>query len=337
MPPIQPLARRLPQPLTRRPIKPIGGSRAKTSAGSPILLFAEAIVNPGEFSALNVDALRNNTTSYIEIHEIRFAGRVNGNPLDTLSIGPSFADVDLKLNKVKLTNNPVSVALLTRAEGSGWIAPVTGVPASYQANAFVSLARIKLARPIVLAPGEMLEPSLYHRSITPYPISMRIAFAGRALGTKPTGQQWLPYFASFQKSFAVTPGNVTNGEVTVVSSEKDLINAAAGMLRVERLTGRLALYTTATQTDGSIVSKVLENDTIGVTLATTKVKITDSRGFIVARNAAFSDVFDMSRRGWECPFNMAPSGYLIVEMVVPSTTTFAYAQLGYGIIGYREI
>lgn len=312
-----------------------GGARAKPpkDRGSPILLFAEATINPGEFATLNVEALRNNTTSYIEVHEIRFAGRAAGNSADVLNIGAGFVDVDLKLGKVKLTNNPISTGLLTRAEGGGW----NGATPSIVNGSFSAVNRLKLARPIVLAPGEMIETTLYHRSIVDYPLAARIAFVGRALPAAPAERRWLPYFASFQRSVQLQTTGTASDTTVVTSTEKDLVNATGKLIRVERIAGRLAFYKNNTLSTGKTISEILELAQAGEAYFDSTVRITDSRGFNFALNSPVSAVFDPSRRSWEAKFNLPANGYLITQTTIPGTTALAYAQVGYALIGYREV
>lgn len=297
--------------------------------GVPITLAAEAIVAPGEFSTLNTDALRNNTASPIEIREIRFGGFLTDPNLVLLPLGAGFADVDLKIDGVKLMNNPVSVALLDRTEGNGWYysTAVGGVGA-------MAISRYKLARPIILMPGQGIEPSLYHRSVAPSPLALRVAFAGRALSSPPPERRWLPYIASFQKTVTID-GSGTAANVTIVTStEKDLLNASGKTVRVERIAGRLYRFVAS----GS--NTILQEARIsadGDFFANTKVRLTDSRGFNYAFDTPMPSIFDPARRNWECPNNMPPNSYIISETTIPSLAGATSAQVAYAIVGYREI
>jgi hypothetical protein len=317
-------------------IRPLASKQRKrrtdSQRGAPIAFYAEAAIQPGEFATLNVDALRNNTASYVEINEIRFYGHaVNTVTAVGRNIGPGFIDVDLKLGDVKLTNNPVSSALLARAEGGVWVVP----PPSTYTGAVTSFARLKLARPIVLAPGQMIEPTVYHRGGVAFPLDVRVAMVGRALSARPLDQMWLPYIASYHKTVQLD----TTNPIVIVSNEKNLVNSTLRNVRIERMTGRFAEF--QTQTIGATqYSDMIEPTRVhgtGAIYADTKVRLTDSRGFNFALDQPMASIFDPSRCGWENRFNLQPGGFVIAEITVPPSATVNYVQVGVGLIGYREI
>lgn len=314
------------------------GPRARAATvnrGAPILMFAEATINPGEFATINVDSLRNTTASYIEIYEIRFTGRVvPAYPNDVIQISPSFMDVDLKVGATKITNNPTSAALLGRAEGGPWVHPF-----GYAANCSVS--RMKLARPITLAPGEAIEPTLYHRCLAKNSLYVTVTLVGRAVATQPTrAVRWLPYIASFQRTVA-TSSTVTR----VLSTEKDLVNATGKPLEVSHIAGRAYSMLNQLLDDGTTVPSPIETSLLSYNIPSlglphkTTVRLTDSRGFNLAVNAPFNTVFDMARRTWECDFMLPAKGYIITDTAIPATlnASLPYTQFGYALIGYREI
>lgn len=289
----------------------------------PLIVSASGTLSPGE-GGVNSEALRNNFGVPFAIDEIRWS-------LNPKSFVGGAVGCRLVLGGEELTNGAVPVW----AFGPG--KHLDQEEESAQANVY----RWRTSRPIVVMPGEVVEPTFsVHDVVTNTNVTLRVTYFGRLVPG--LTRQWLPFVTCYQSPFF----DLTSAS-SAVSKEPDLRNKWGVDLEVERFVGRLAVF----QKSGSVFAVEHDQSTnsgagivndIGNVLM--NVRMFEGRGAAVVRTKTpFRAVFSAITRSWEVPHVMPPGTYYTVYLDYLGTVgavgavSYAKVKADIGLVGWRRV
>ncbi len=307
----------------------------------PVNLFASVTVQSGAEAGIQARALSNLTGKPVEIHELRFsvsathAGAHGASSLQRLHLG-SIVEVKIDLDGKPITNGFVPVWLLGRVDNY-WSEQITGQPwVGNTATLAQAYSTWRLAVPLPLRPGAVVSATVRHRGAVPDPVTVDVSLAGKQVAALRAGPRRIPYAAAFLA--APLGWDVAGSEE---SPEHALWNSTLTPLRVERLTGRIALLA-ATKT-GYASSDDWVADFFSTLLS---LRLNTSTGAGIVRNPLpFGAVFSPAGgHTLEVPFIMRPGEYLIARLdkrarrgSVPASLNGTYSiQPQIGLVGWRE-
>jgi hypothetical protein len=172
---------------------------------------------------------------------------------------------------------------------------------------YVNGFQIKLAKPMWLAPGELIEVMLSNANFrAPFNVTFYVAGVGVQSLTPPK-ERWLPYLTSFESQV------ITGGVVTAISEASDpteLGNPFAVPLHIEHLIGRVL----TTNTTNPAVQNFTDRDLHPSWFSTT-VRLTDNQDNAwIAVPTPMAIAFDATFRSWRVRHMMPPRGYLKLEL-----------------------
>ncbi len=326
--------------------------------GDPIHLSGSVLVISGSQSVVNPDALRNTLNVPIEVHEIKITAVAASQLVFCEAI--IALRLSLKTSKndegIFLSQTTIPIGLLSGAtHAENPLASelgFNGQTVNFASNSYTNIT-VRLPRPIILPPGAYIEPVVQHLGQVSSSVTVRVSLSGRTMGkgVRREGPLTVPYFTFFSTTPQLGVAS------TALSTEKDLVNPFSDILHVERLVGRISIFTSAfggitTQTASENV-EVFGFDGNSVTSLTLNQNSTDliqvsmwsSDGYpVIAPSTPFRLAFDYFTREWAVDFDLDPGGYLItqIDSLAPSAQYGAPADnkpisVGIGLVGWREI
>lgn len=291
----------------------------------PILLSAEvSLASKAQGVAPNTIALKNPNVRFpMEIHEISFDLRSDG-----VITGGAVA-CDLALGTIPLTNGYVPVWCFGRSRQTNREIGYGGNSATYFTGTW------KLAKPLYIPPGGVVQPTFQHRGLVVDAINARITYRGQVLraGARPPRT-----FAPYACAYSSKPFDVDAAD-TDASRETDLANPFSQPIFIQHMIGRMSVDINATSqkseiTDPAIAARLLQ------------VRIIDSAGRPIVRDLSyFAQVFAKQTRAWDMNGAKIDGGefYNVFlnkleppnDAAVTAATRYALADIS--LVGWREI
>lgn len=254
---------------------------------SPVIFSASADVQPNSTNAPNVEALRNTLKTPIEIIEMRF--RLRNTPSSSTGyIGGAGMGVNLSLGNLPLTNGFVPVLNFGKAEYLG-----KAEPPGAGSNANTTDFYWRLPKPLLIAPGEVVNANFQHRGIIPIAVNAMALYIGRTVNKKISGGVPLdvPWVSSWvSDTMTAYSTSVESDE----STENDIVTPNDREIRLQRFTGRVNNTNRTTQL----------NDDLSLALnpmQLLQMRMADSAGNTLVKDwSYFYNVFSPATRTWEC-------------------------------------
>ena len=296
----------------------------------PIQLYASVDVQSGAEVGFRTESLQNREARPIDVHEIRLSAIIAAAGAGLYADPGIFMEVNLDLDGKSITNGYVPLWLFGRTACKstyGW--------GSTNARGVATMIW-RLAQPMQLRPGSVINAHVRHRGLVTASVTVDLSLIGNLAASARPGLNRIPYITAF----LAQPVDYNVGGIEI-SPETALQNTLSRVLNVERLVGRVALYFAS---GGAGVA----SDTYAAEHYSnlTRLKLAHSAGQQIARDLIpFGNVFSpASGFSLECPFTMAPKGYLIATTSTTARTTPVSSQYGLSykvqpqisLVGWRE-
>lgn len=314
----------------------------------PLLLYAQAIVQPGSGVGPNVAGLANPHGLPMKLLEVRwriYPNNTSGNNFATLTgmgIGVKLdmgniplVDADVPLNGFGTSRDDDDSLFFSATE----IYPNPDDPTvTTNPNAY----RWRLKYPLYVPPGCVVTPVYSHLGQNPFPVTVDTIYVARTLPMShaPSAAMWAPWVGSYNSiSFDNLASQPAGRDF---SSELDIVNPFRQPLEIARLTGRAASVIAGA---GGIQSVLEDFEDHRFVLG--KVRIRARSGDELARTPTpFNGLWPFTWRAWDIPggWMMRPGEFYKVQLTVDETEatapidpflgTVQYAVTG---IGYRKL
>lgn len=325
----------------------------------PIILSAQAHLEPGSSAGVNAAALKNPHDLPMELLWVRFSVYPDVPPIQgqtiLCSVIGNVIGVKMDLGKVPVVDAGMPISCFG-TERDDWDSDnmfVTySVPTPAPATAVTVRHNIytwRLKHPLLIPAGATLVPVFQHYGQVPFPVFVRVTYMCRSLERAPKGKtRWVPWVTSWRsKGF-----DVTNDLLETVrydeSSELDIVNPFDVPVAVARLTGRqLLLSPTNNYQSGEIeLNPAFGSSTVFAELGDDfcYLAMKSSSGDEVVKNyTRFGALFPLNLKVWDLPggWHMAPGEYLKIQLkygpVDHQVQNPGRVQFAVGSVGYRRI
>lgn len=332
-PPPQP-ARGIPPPGIRNVAPPPQPTRAAPPdlESEPVVLTATTTVAPNSTSGFNSIALQNPLKLPMEVLEIRVQ-LACATPITGAAVG-----MKLTLGSFDITKDYVPVHCFDAARNE-----YGELYGSANSTYYASFSW-RLAHPIFVPSGALINPDVQHRGFTSSPITVTVSYLGRSLpaGTRAPTSTKVPYVASYSSK---TFDTFSVSADTDQSTETDLVNHTNAVLHLERIVGRVS----SNYFDSNQALNVdLSAD---AALRLLSIRMSDSQGNgIVPRVTQFGQVFPFATHAWRVDATIPVGGYYVAYLskiaAGPSVTGYGLTTFGVNqyqsqatiaIVGWREV
>ncbi len=297
--------------------------------GEPVHLSASVTIGAGQGAGVPTVALKNPHDAPMLINEIKFSLFTSDS---TAPSGMSVA-VKLDLGQIPITNGHVPIGLLCRVDNT-----VAEYQNSNTFRYFSGIFKWKLARPIFVPPGGVIQPHFQHTS---FPgngnVTARISYGGRAMpvGFRPK-RIFIPYAASFvSKNIDVDTAD------TDASVETQLVNSFTAPVLLDRFISRIAVANpsgTRVQETQRIATGWYDTSELWTAV------LVDSLGNpIVKEYTPLYTIVSGTSRSWELggKVSMPPGSFYMLSLKKDAPTvalgTGHQSQAGFSLIGWREV
>jgi hypothetical protein len=312
--------------------------------GRPIHLTATAAVSASAQASVNSQALHVPTAEPIIVTHFKFGYSmaqpyVSGGAVQGLYADGGTLQCQIGLNNDVITNGFVPIwnfgesinlvnEMLMGSENSG------GNCNNY--GEFVW----ELPKPLYLRPADQLSVLFYNVSQLPFALTARFSLQGFvcAPGTKDPKSRFLPYAASYVSKIFQTSNADSDS-----STEQDLVNNTDTTLYLDKLTGRLDEFTSATsyRSDGmgsNVTGAQEPSDPAGM-YALTLLAQTGKGQTLIPYASTFRAALCGATRAWKFRGGLLePGDYVIASLILAAQSSFTtYAQAHIGMTGHREV
>jgi hypothetical protein len=314
----------------------------------PLLLYGQAVVQPGGGASPNVAGLMNPHGLPMELLEIRWRIYPNNTAaglferLTGMGIGVKLDMGDIPLVDADVPVNAFGTSRDDSDTTNNDLAAIFPNPEVNTVFAYPNTYKWRLKYPLYVPPGCVVTPVYSHLGQNHFPVTVDTMYIARTMPlshTAPT-QFWVPWAGSYN---SISFDNLaSNPAARDFSSELDIVNPFRQPLEIARLTGR---------------ASAVFNGTAGVPLNTedqtdhrfrlAKVRMRSRSGDELARTPTpFNGLFPYTWRAWDVPagWTMRPGEFYKVQFTVDATDATAPAneQLGavqFAVtgIGYRKL
>lgn len=330
--------------------------RADQEAALPyydtLVLYGQAVVNPGAAAGPNAAALANPHGLPMEIYEMIFTVYPKNTTEDVFNFITGMGiGIKLDMGEVAICDSKVPLDGFGNARDDADVCLESLAILSDPAVSDTVLTnpmtyRWRLKYPLPVPAGAVVTPVFEHLGQNPFPVVVDVIYLARTLppDVKFPEKVKIPWVTAYNtNAYDNVNGTAAQHEL---SPELDIVNNFELPLEISRLTGRCSAVIADSPFSGFSVEQTAMEWGGDHRFRLMTLRVRGSRGDEIARVATpFEGLFPFQWRSWDIPggWIMRPGEFyrfqLAVEQVsyTPRTEDIGRVQLAVTAVGYREI